>query len=740
MNRSRSRSRSLAIALIALAGSLLPVTAAQARALEPITGTIEWNDVRQEIDGWGASGAFKQAAAIQKLPEPARTQVLDLLFRQDTGIGLSVVRNLVPVFEPAPGVYDYTRDDDQIWLMQEAKARGASRFMSTVWSPPAWMKDNQKVCCGGSVSPAVWPLFADYLAEYVLQYKARFGLDIYAISPANEPDASTSYDSSRWTGQQLRDFTRDFVAPVWAQKQVPAKYIIPETSYWGEDLALPSLQDPDFPGFPSAGKRVDIVAAHGYGRDNPPAPLAVSKAAGKRIWETETSELGIAEDATITNGLFWAKRIQEFMTGPEVNLFNSWWLATELENRREGLIDLHTQTQPYTYTTTKRLFTIGNWSRFVRPGWVRVGATAARSPITAFRDPASGSFAVVVTNDSSTSRSEVLRLNGFAATSVTPYRTSKTENLAALAPVDASTGSFTATLPPRSVTTFVGTGTQTSPLAATVGDGKVWTGESTTVPVTVRNAGPNPVSGTVEMAAGSLAVEPSSASFSLPPGASTTFPVTVSPPAGSAGGLSPVQAFARVDAGAGADVVGMGQVSVSANDIAFVPNTLGERPWLLPGGGSQLDGAVEDGNARFTDGTSTATYRFDLPADVSGGTITVDVLNEFLVSTSTDGNTFTERLREEREVKDGSNRADRTIDLETARAGGTTVFMRIGDSFPGDGWGTWLGHVRISVERSAAAPVVPEAPVAALVPITAAGVGLAIAAARRRRSPGFAAR
>lgn len=54
--------------------------------------------------------------------------------------------------------------------------------------------------------------------------------------------------------------------------------------------------------------------------------------------------------------------------------------------------------------------------------------------------------------------------------------------------------------------------------------------------------------------------------------------------------------------------------------IAFTPFTPAEEPWLFEADRSQRDGAVFDGSARFADGNSHFTYRFDLPSGVTGGT------------------------------------------------------------------------------------------------------------------------
>ena len=75
---------------------------------------------------------------------------------------------------------------------------------------------------------------------------------------------------------------------------------------------------------------------------------------------------------------------------------------------------------------TKRLFALGNFSKFVRPGWVRIDTTGSKSGVyglTAFKNPSTGDFALVVINSSGASMNVKLALSGATATSVTPYQT-----------------------------------------------------------------------------------------------------------------------------------------------------------------------------------------------------------------------------------------------------------------------------------------------------------------------------
>lgn len=677
-----------------------------------LTGAVDWNDLHQEIAGFGASGAFGQAASLEAMPEPQRSQVLDLLYSTSSGAGLSMVRNEVPeYFEPVPGYYDYTQGLDQVWLMQEAAKRGATRFFSTVWSPPEWMKENLSVDNGGTVNPAMYPAYADYLANYVKGYESHFGLDIYAISLANEPVGSEPYPSSDWTGQQFHDFIRYFLEPDFQIEGVHAKVIIPEDPCFDESLALPTLQDP------AAAAGVGIVAGHGYCSDVDPEPFTVAQAAGKQTWETEDSEIGGPEEPGIQDGLYWAQVVDNFLTHAGVNSWSYWWAITTGTDG-EALINIHAPDG--TYTVNKRLFTIGNFSRFVRPGWYRMGASISFAPggvplgafggeispgepgvtTSAYRDPQTGRFAVVVINATESDEPLHLRLNGFRAPLVTPYVTSATQNLAAQPAISTSGGDLDATVPAQSVTTFVGSGTQVSPFDLTTSDLVASAGQTVRLSATVTNAGTAPAAGRLQVrAADPLHVAPARQDFpALPPGASTTLSTDVTVPAGTAPGDYPVVVAAPAGVGDRSAVEATSTVRVLGSQVYFTPNTAGEQAWLYDPEDSLLDGALSGGgNARFCDGNAYAIYRFQVPTDVTGGTVSLDMGNQYLVQASTDGSTWQTVLEETTQVHDLSNLGWKSLDINYLRDGGQVFYLKIGDSFPSEGWGAWLAHVKLDL-------------------------------------------
>ncbi|MCY0878716.1 MAG: cellulosome protein dockerin type I [Firmicutes bacterium] len=452
-----------AVGVLAAALTSGPMVFGQtASGVAPAVGKVEWSVLRQPIVGFGGSGAFGQAAALESMPAPVRTHILNLLFSTKDGIGLTVLRSLVNdgngaegnglTIEPAPGQWDWNiLPDAQIWLMQEAMKYGVKTLMSTPWSPPAWMKANDSVEGGPGETnnvllPKYYHAYAVYLANYVNGYWTHFHIRITDISVQNEPDQNQTYASCVWTPEQLKTFIQNDLGPVFQAYHVKAKVIMPEQSFWGEQYAVPTLEDP------KAARYVQIIAAHGYGGTIEPLTLAEKE--HKQVWETEDSTF-TPDNPSIEDGVQWADTINQYLTVADVSVWNYWWLVDEQTSDNEGLINILGPTQ---YVVNKRLYTLGNFSRFIRPGYHRILSTINPAPgiaMSAYKN-AQGTFAVVVIN--STRTPQPFELTGLpdATRLVTPYVTSATQNLAKVSPISVEQGAFRTTLPAMSVTTFVG--------------------------------------------------------------------------------------------------------------------------------------------------------------------------------------------------------------------------------------------------------------------------------------------
>src|SRR5262249_45680570 len=100
-------------------------------------------------------------------------------------------------------------------------------------------------------------------------------------------------------------------------------------------------------------------------------------AARKEVWQTEMSgvkwwpEQGPTGD--ITNGIAVAGWIHDALVNGEVSAWLWWWFRAYNTNDNEGLFIQNGGTT--NWTDTKRHWTLGNYSKFVRPGYVRVDVT-----------------------------------------------------------------------------------------------------------------------------------------------------------------------------------------------------------------------------------------------------------------------------------------------------------------------------------------------------------------------------
>jgi hypothetical protein len=221
-------------------------------------------------------------------------------------------------------------------------------------------------------------------------------------------------------------------------------------------------------------------------------------------------------------------------------------------------------------------------------------------------------------------------------------------------------------------------------------------GGTTDVHVTLSNYGDASASGqAVVSAPAGWTVDPQSAAYGpIAPGESASLTFHVSVPTDAQAGSYPLKLTAG-DAHAG------GSVTVIGNTIEFTPDTPAEAPWLFEPDGSQLDGAVNDGHGRFADGGNHYTYRFELPADVTGGSLTIDIGAEYLVRVSSDNQTWREIARDTERITDRSNQGELPpFDLAELLQGAHTLYLRFDDSFPDDGWGAWLAHVKLELQRS----------------------------------------
>jgi O-glycosyl hydrolase len=124
---------------------------------------------------------------------------------------------------------------------------------------------------------------------------------------------------------------------------------------------------------------------------------------------------------------------------------------------KSQLIRIRTNNGAYAgYDFNRQYYVMGQYSKFVRPGAVRIGATSAIPDVKLAAFLSGSDEIVVATNTGSQPQSVSFELgSGSCLTRVDPTRTSATEGLQTLPTISLDQSRFTTTLPAQSVTTFV---------------------------------------------------------------------------------------------------------------------------------------------------------------------------------------------------------------------------------------------------------------------------------------------
>ena len=152
----RSRTAAVFLSLILFALALSP--GAQSGGVN-----VDFNDVRQRIDGFGASDAWN----------PALTDAqADLLFSPTSGIGLSILR--VGIDENGDDMSSYSN-------ATKAAARGAIVWAAP-WSAPAAWKNNGSITNGGQLLPARYDAWATTLAGFAAKLQQNAGVPLFGLS------------------------------------------------------------------------------------------------------------------------------------------------------------------------------------------------------------------------------------------------------------------------------------------------------------------------------------------------------------------------------------------------------------------------------------------------------------------------------------------------------------------------------------------------------------------------------
>lgn len=393
--------------------------------------TVSVSSLQQKISGFGVSSAW--AGNYANASDPT------YLWSTTQGAGLSLLR---------------IRYGDGLAIAQAAAKAGVTVWM-TPWgtgtngSPGGAFTTTQTNPngCTGSMPVLTNPQgLANALVTWVQNAKTN-GVTIYAVSAANEPDSCGINQTTSYSAAQLAAWI-NVLGP--AMSGIGVKVMAPETmnacGFAGYFNAIKNDS--------AAWNAVNIFASHEYGCGTLPNQPSIA-AAGKEYWETEVDTGTGSGDPSgdgIASALPMATTIHNDLTKANLNAWHIWWLYNASGN---GGCLYDTTNKVW----TKRLWVLGNYARFVRPGYTRI-STSGTAPsgvlLSAYKNPVDGTVVVVAINSNTSATPVSVFISGGAPCSMTPWITSAGDSLAAKSAITVRDARFSATLDAKSVTTFVG--------------------------------------------------------------------------------------------------------------------------------------------------------------------------------------------------------------------------------------------------------------------------------------------
>ena len=465
----------------------------QSRAWYSNEFIVNWNDTQQTLDGFGVAEAD---VANQIFAHPKRDEIMGQLFGEE-GLNVNILRGEVyPHYSMNPEDMDFETDANidiqpgdpyfasadenelrrrsQLWISKQAQqVYGVDKLFFSTWSAPAWMKEGNQVnepfiASHGYVKPEHYQTFADYLASFVEAYK-KVGLDIYAISPVNEPNYEANWNSCIWKEAQLADFIANHMGPTFQQRGVNSEIIFGELAQWST-LVLGAFNKVSSKKYvenvldanPDVAKYAKIGAGHGYNIPVVPYEFPIveyDKAKQKgleKVWLTEISTALDNYDPSMKNGIHWAEVLHKYLMNAKVNAF-CWWNGARITSTNESMIQL-TQDD---YSLPRRFFTYGNYTKFIKPGsqFMSVKRQKGMSPSLLITSAKMGNeYVVVAVNKTLVDITTTMKLkDAETAGNLKSYTTDKENAWVEGAVSRASDGSFSLTVPPMSVVTYVGT-------------------------------------------------------------------------------------------------------------------------------------------------------------------------------------------------------------------------------------------------------------------------------------------
>jgi O-glycosyl hydrolase len=341
---------------------------------------------------------------------PVREQIAKWLYSRDEGIGLTIYRYNVGAgsadsqkgtfwdnnrrahsFIGVDGEYNWNKDKNAVWFMKYCVDLGGIKDVVFFCNSPLEKLTRNGLAHmteGGendNLAPENYEAFADYVFDVAEHFRAE-GIPVTDISPINEPqwDWFNGQEGCHYEPAQMAEVLKVFVEEVDERGLGDELRIsTPESGEWGgrtREYVKAILDDEELGAY---FKTLDI---HSYWSNAEAKTKFKSwvddKYPGTELIMSEWCEMVNGKDYTMDSAYNMADVIWEDMTILDVTSWQ-YWVGVADGDYRDGLIYVNKDKKAA--RPNRRLWGYGNYTKFIRPGYVRLGTSSESKELTALR-------------------------------------------------------------------------------------------------------------------------------------------------------------------------------------------------------------------------------------------------------------------------------------------------------------------------------------------------------------------
>ncbi|MDP4238432.1 MAG: glycoside hydrolase [Bacteroidota bacterium] len=428
---------------------------------------------------------------------------------QGAASGIDNVWTRTECFLLPNGTYDWEKQKGQRNFLQLAKERGVNQFLGFILSAPVYWTQNGLATNTGrnatfNLKEDHYVDYARFIANVIQGLEKHDGIKLGYVCPFNEPDGHWNWVGS---GQEGTAATKSEIAKTvrlmgneFSMNKIDTKILVsesfdyncmyrvhpnvkPDRGYQIQSFFRPDSTATYIGNVPNVPR---LMAAHSYWTDTPLSDLRKIrmemgnelKKNNVRYWQTELCIMGNdneiggggGKDLTMKTALYVARVIHHDLVYANASAWQ-WWRSVGTGDYKDGLIYANPDKtlKDGTFTDSKLMWVLGNYSRFIRPGAIRLGVSAYDNKgklilegdtdpyalmISAYENKGNAPVIIVI-NYGDTERTFELKWKGNVPKGWQPYCTSDEKDFN-LQPMTKIKYGKEIIVPARSVITYVG--------------------------------------------------------------------------------------------------------------------------------------------------------------------------------------------------------------------------------------------------------------------------------------------